>query len=1054
MVNVNTLDELIKNRKELIEVLGKNNFTEGIHSLLSDLYPDTAHFIYELLQNAEDMNATVVRFILSNEGVSFEHNGTKRDFNLEDIISITSIGDNKQKRDDPTSIGKFGVGFKAVFAYTQTPEIHSGEYHFKIKDYFVPEVDNLAKYSTIDKDGVSWTKFYFPFNNPKKPADIALSEINKSLKNLNETSILFLRNIKKIEYMLPDTQVGYVTYNEDENHYLTINCKNCNDYSEKQNLWLRFQKMINITDEQGRSKDLTISIAYAVVKDEKRPGKYQIVPVNGGGRTFIYFPAEKEQSGLRFHINAPFASTVARDSVRECSENNKLILAIAKLVADSLSTIKDYGLLNVSFFSVLPNAKDNLIFFYQCIFDYIYNAFRRFEYLPTKNGQHTYSTNALIGPAEISTFFDSNVICLLTGKTKIWAANAPQKNSREDYFIRSLDIEEFSYKDVIGLFEIRKRIIIEQYVSEQSDEWLKKFYELLFNIYKNNTDNNFTSWIRNSNILRSISNKMHKANEIFILPVNEKLITKTTPIIKNDFWLENGRNDRISLQNREFFENILGIKKYGPKIEIEKLLNEIRFLSKDSDEYFTNMLIFANYADRYDDVKFENYNIFAYDNNGYLSVTIADRLVLGKPYRLNCGEEIAKAYGINCLWSGYKDHYKEEQLNNFLNFTKKCGLLHELKIVRRKVCDNPLYFSSLYVDRINNGHGIDEDYIIENIEILLNLNLLSINKIIWDLLYKNGKSNNYQYIKARYSPNASAPIKSCDSSLIYFLKVFAWIPNNNNDLCKPANIMIHNIHSDFKYDENNMFFTALEIGSAVKQSAKKQERLKKEAEENGFVLIPSDELDEYEEFKTLKKRQQSTNQVKKSPTELLNNQTKRTKILDNEDDFSSDGAVNNVSKRSDNIELTFKNTLKMKPRDRKIFSKVSESSKEERSVLKSWYQGKCQMCNTSIVGHNGLPYFVAKNIINTQDISDFIKPSISLGWNSLCLCPNCAAKYTVCSRDISGLLQQIIDAKVIEGNAERIILTIELDDNHQKIYYVPKHFLALQKIFELLEKIE
>lgn len=136
---VSSLKELVKNRKDLIDIHRKNDFTDGIHSLLTDLYPDTAHFIYELLQNAEDMNATKVRFELGADGVYFEHNGSKRTFNLDDIDAITNIGHNAQKKDDPTSIGKFGVGFKAVFAYTSTPEIQSGEYHFQIRDYFVPD---------------------------------------------------------------------------------------------------------------------------------------------------------------------------------------------------------------------------------------------------------------------------------------------------------------------------------------------------------------------------------------------------------------------------------------------------------------------------------------------------------------------------------------------------------------------------------------------------------------------------------------------------------------------------------------------------------------------------------------------------------------------------------------------------------------------------------------------------------------------------------------------------------------------------------------------------
>lgn len=35
-----TLEELIQNRIDLIEAHRKNNFTDGIHALLTDLYPD------------------------------------------------------------------------------------------------------------------------------------------------------------------------------------------------------------------------------------------------------------------------------------------------------------------------------------------------------------------------------------------------------------------------------------------------------------------------------------------------------------------------------------------------------------------------------------------------------------------------------------------------------------------------------------------------------------------------------------------------------------------------------------------------------------------------------------------------------------------------------------------------------------------------------------------------------------------------------------------------------------------------------------------------------
>ncbi|MCW3842501.1 hypothetical protein ONA70_20595 [Micromonospora yasonensis] len=114
-----TFDALSARRSAYVVAARDNGFEEGLRRLLADLYPDNAHFIYELLQNAEDAGAHQVVFNLRRDGLLVEHDGARL-FDLRDIESITSIGQST-KADDATSIGKFGVGFKAVFAYTQTP---------------------------------------------------------------------------------------------------------------------------------------------------------------------------------------------------------------------------------------------------------------------------------------------------------------------------------------------------------------------------------------------------------------------------------------------------------------------------------------------------------------------------------------------------------------------------------------------------------------------------------------------------------------------------------------------------------------------------------------------------------------------------------------------------------------------------------------------------------------------------------------------------------------------------------------------------------------------
>ena len=126
------MSELEQMRREWVDVTRKNGFREGITDLLAHQYSKKTHFIFELLQNAEDALATEIEFHVESQRLVFSHNG-ERLFSDENVESITSIG-KSTKQADYTQIGKHGIGFKAVFAYTHTPRIHSGDKHFDIED--------------------------------------------------------------------------------------------------------------------------------------------------------------------------------------------------------------------------------------------------------------------------------------------------------------------------------------------------------------------------------------------------------------------------------------------------------------------------------------------------------------------------------------------------------------------------------------------------------------------------------------------------------------------------------------------------------------------------------------------------------------------------------------------------------------------------------------------------------------------------------------------------------------------------------------------------------
>ena len=472
MVSIETIHQLSEKRKKWVETTRENDFEDGIKRFLTDLYPDNAHFIYELLQNAEDAKASEVQFVLNTDSIEFEHNGSQL-FSISDVESITSIG-NSPKKDDPTSIGKFGVGFKAVFAYTSTPEIKSGEYHFRIRDLVVPDTEGLFP-RTLDENR---THFFFPFNNPQKPAEKACAEIEKSLRQLDEGALLFLKNIRKIEYRLPDLRSGSLERMEKDGDRIEISVRRPESLVPDSVHYLRFEKMVEVWDEdEGKRKSCRIAVAFGMERGKAQ--KWKIKQLDKG-QVCIYFPAENETSNLRFHLHSPFASTVARNSIRDCPANDELRDHLADLVAESMFAIRDQGLLDVAFLAVLPNDGDNRSSFNQPIQEKLVELFNNEKLTPMKRGGHAAAKGAFKGSAKLSDLIDDKDLARILGdghSSPLWIKN-PQSGSREDNFLYMLEKKEWTTQDLIDkLFEESE--VIMKCLARKNYDWHRKLYVLL-----------------------------------------------------------------------------------------------------------------------------------------------------------------------------------------------------------------------------------------------------------------------------------------------------------------------------------------------------------------------------------------------------------------------------------------------------------------------------------------------------------------------------------------------------------------------------------------------
>jgi hypothetical protein len=180
------------------ENVARYGWDTAVLDLLGHLYSERTHFIFELIQNAEDAGATALAFELFDDRLEVRHDG--RPFTEADVRGVSGVGQSA-KSGDLTTIGQFGIGFKSVYAYTKTPRVHSGAEHFRIDHYVRPSgVDPTA--DPVDGDSPE-TRFVFPFDLDTVPAATAVREIAAALDRIEPETLLFLRNISRLQAQGP-----------------------------------------------------------------------------------------------------------------------------------------------------------------------------------------------------------------------------------------------------------------------------------------------------------------------------------------------------------------------------------------------------------------------------------------------------------------------------------------------------------------------------------------------------------------------------------------------------------------------------------------------------------------------------------------------------------------------------------------------------------------------------------------------------------------------------------------------------------------------------------
>lgn len=450
------LENLAAQRQVFLDGLDANDGDINLQ-IFEDFYPEQAHFIYELLQNAEDAGATEVAFELAENACYFEHNGT-RHFDEKDIRAITGIS-NSTKKDNPDKIGKFGVGFKSVFVYTKTPVVYSRDFCFEILKQVLPR-EISPKLGLREK-----TRFEFPFNNPKKDVAEAFTEVKYGLEQISETTLLFLNNLRYISWKIGDVHGAILREEHDEVHIEVLKLVDGNKALSSH--WLRFAAPVeNINQFSAPADGLErqkVAVAFELnflgdttTYDATKPFAKQLkISPAGKGKVSVFFPAEKETSGLRFHLHGPFIPELSRASIKNSPENAKLLEQVAKVAADSLHAIKEMGLLTGEFLAVLPHHDDPLSAPYKVIRDKIIHEMNTEALVPSYAGGFAPAVRMLQARASLKAIFSDDDLSFLTGRgdAPTWAIGASLKSTNQDKFLASLGINSWQEEDLKSFLE-------------------------------------------------------------------------------------------------------------------------------------------------------------------------------------------------------------------------------------------------------------------------------------------------------------------------------------------------------------------------------------------------------------------------------------------------------------------------------------------------------------------------------------------------------------------------------------------------------------------------
>lgn len=467
---------MASNYKAICEENRESYGTKGAQKsgqLAAGLYDDRTHFIFELLQNAEDAlgrrgewnGIRKVAFTLNPTHLTLSHFG--KPFDEADVRSVCDIAESTKNE---ASIGRFGLGFKSVYTITDLPEIHSGDEDFAIENYVFPKRMGRSVRAADE------TQIILPL----KPEDAsAARDITAGFRHLGPDALMFLRHIDEISWSVEGGASGFYLRNSPESlgpnvQRITVIGKE-DDRPEVDQNWLVFHRSVFSAEEQKVGR---VEIAFSLVAVKETPGRWTVQPLPRSPLV-VFFPTVVE-SHLGFLVQGPYRTTPSRDNIPPGHVwNQYLVNETSILLVEALRWMRDKAMLDISVLRCLPLdrekfPKDSR---FAPFFDAVRQAFQVDALLPAFDSKYVAASQAklartqelreLFSPEQLAALFGSEVAAWLSDE--ITEVKTPEIRK---YLMRELNIDEIRPERIMPNLSTG-------FLEAQPDEWISRLYELL-----------------------------------------------------------------------------------------------------------------------------------------------------------------------------------------------------------------------------------------------------------------------------------------------------------------------------------------------------------------------------------------------------------------------------------------------------------------------------------------------------------------------------------------------------------------------------------------------